>query len=310
MDPLSNVLSLLKLSNYTFGGFDIGGDFSVQFPSHEGIKCYAVFSGRGWLAVEGVPAPVLMETGDCFLLATGRPFRVASDLSLPPEDGPGIYANRLQTGTISVIDGGGNCLMVGGHFNLSGAPAKVLLNILPPIVHIRDEEDRAAIRWALERMMRELREPRPGGFLIAQDLAYLMLIQALRLHLAKGVQSGVGWLFALADEQINRAITAMHDKPAHPWTLQELAKQAGMSRSSFAQKFKATVGEAAMEYLARWRMLLAGDKLTSSNAPVSEIAQSIGYQSESAFSAAFRRVMGCSPRQYRPGSRTRLPRSF
>lgn len=301
MDPLSDVLSLLKPYSYTFGGFDIGGDFSVQFPSHEGIKCYAVFSGRGWLAVEGVPDPVHMETGDCFLLATGRPFSVASDLSLEAMDGPTIFADRRQNGTISVIDGGGDCLMVGGHFKLSGAHGNILVGLLPPIVHIRDEEDRITIHWSLDRMMQELREPQPGGFLIAQNLAYQMLVQALRLHLAKGLEGGVGWLFALADRQIGRTITAMHEDPAHRWTLQELAGHTGMSRSAFAQKFRETVGESAMEYLTRWRMLLAGDRLTTSDDPVSEIAESLGYQSESAFSAAFKREMGCAPRRYRPG---------
>ena len=97
------------------------------------------------------------------------------------------------------------------------------------------------------------------------------------------------------------AITAMHADPGHSWTLQALAARAGMSRSTFALKFKATVGKAPMEYLARWRMLLAGDRLANSSDPVSVIALSLGYESESAFSTAFKRVMGCSPRQYGRG---------
>ena len=148
------------------------------------------------------------------------------------------------------------------------------------------------------RLMQELRDPQPGGFLVAQQLAYMMLVQALRLHLAEGLRGGVGWLFALADAQMSRAITAMHDTPAHGWTLQNLAQRAGMSRSTFAMKFKQTVGSSPMDYLARWRMLLAGDKLVNSSEPVATIAQSLGYESASAFSTAFKRVMGCSPRQY------------
>ena len=126
----------------------------------------------------------------------------------------------------------------------------------------------------------------------------MMLVQALRLHLAEGLRGGVGWLFALADKQMSAAINAMHDDPAHRWTLQELAERAAMSRSTFALKFKETVGASPMEYLTRWRMLLARDKLGNSNDPVSVIALSLGYESESAFSTAFKRVMGCSPRQY------------
>ena len=131
---------------------------------------------------------------------------------------------------------------VGGYFGLAGNHAGILLGMLPPIVHIRKESDKAALRWSMERMMQELREPQPGGFLVVQHLAHMMLVQALRLHLAEGLSGGVGWLFALADKQMGAAISAMHDDPAHRWTLQELAERVGMSRSSFALKFKETVG--------------------------------------------------------------------
>jgi AraC-like DNA-binding protein len=113
-----------------------------------------------------------------------------------------------------------------------------------------------------------------------------------------GTDGHVGWLFALTDRQIGTAIAAMHEDPAHGWTLQALAERAGMSRSTFALKFKAMVGASPMDYLTRWRMLLAGDRLASSSDPVSVIALSLGYESESAFSTAFKRVMGCAPRQY------------
>ncbi len=100
---------------------------------------------------------------------------------------------------------------------------------------------------------------------------------------------------------MNAAITAMHNDPVHRWTLQTLAQFAGMSRSIFALKFKETVGLSPMEYLTRWRMLLAGDRLKSSDDPISAIAVSLGYESESAFRKAFKRVLGCSPRRYRRG---------
>ncbi|TIS54653.1 MAG: helix-turn-helix transcriptional regulator, partial [Mesorhizobium sp.] len=138
----------------------------------------------------------------------------------------------------------------------------------------------------------------PGGFLVAQHLSHMMLVQALRLHMAEGPNGGVGWLFALADKQMGAAIGAMHEDPAHRWTLQELAERAGMSRSNFALKFKEMVGTSAMEYLTRWRMLLAGERLANSSEHTSVIALSLGYESESAFSTAFKRVMGASPRQY------------
>jgi AraC-like DNA-binding protein len=308
MDPLSDVLSLLKPQTYSSGGFEVGADVAIQWPKHPGIKCYAMVSGQCWLSVEGVPDPVLLTAGDCFLLPRGLPFRLATDLSLKPVDF-GKFLSALRNGDMVSHNGSSGRYLVGGHFVLTGSHADILLRSLPPIVHIRKESDKAAMRWSLERMKEELRDPQPGGSLIAQQLAYMMLVQALRLHLADGAGGGVGWLFALADKQMSAAITCMHDDPGHPWTLQKLAERAGMSRSIFALRFKETVGATPLEYLTRWRMLLAGDRLKYSDDSISVIASSLGYESESAFGKAFRRLMGCSPRQYGHG-RSRTPRSL
>ncbi len=302
MDPLSDVLSLLKPRSYRSGGWDMGGAWSVKFGAHDGIKCYALVSGQCWLVVEGVAEPVRVVAGDCFILPRGWPFRLTNDLGMTPVDFLASVGGPMN-GSVATVQGGGDCFGVGGHFAFDGAHASILLGVLPPIVHIRRESDKATMRWSLERMMEELREPRPGGFLVAQQLAQMMLVQALRLHLAEGLRGGVGWLFALADGQMRAAMTAMHEDPAHGWTLQELAECAGMSRSTFALKFKETVGSSPMEYLTRWRMLLAGEKLTGSSDPVSVVARSLGYESESAFSTAFKRVMGCSPRRYGRGGK-------
>ncbi len=305
MDALSDVLSLLKPRSYSSGGLDVGGEWSIQFPAYQGIKCYALVSGQCWLHVEGEPEKVRLQAGDCFLLPRGLPFRLASNLALPSVDIRTIYSAPLD-GSVASHNQGGDCFFVGGYFVLTGNHAGVLLEGLPPIVHIRKESEKAALRWCLDRMRQELREREPGDFLVVQQLAYTMLIQALRLHLADELKGGVGWLFALADKQMSAAINAIHDDPARRWTLQTLAESAGMSRTNFALKFKETVGTSPIEYLTRWRMLLAGDKLTNSGDPISIIALSLGYESESAFSTAFKRVMGRSPRQY---SRGRNPAS-
>lgn len=304
MDPLSDVLSLLKLRSYMSGGFPVAENLSIQFGKHEGIKCYAVVSGGCWLSVDGVEAPVRLKTGDCYLLPRGRPFRLSTNLDVPPVNFFDLVAIR-STNPEPAAHSQDGCYLVGGHFALSGDQAGLLLGVLPPIVHIRRESDKAALRWSMERMMQELREPQQGGFLIAQHLAQMMLVQALRAFMADDASQGVGWLYALSDKQMSAAISAMHENPAHRWTLQALAERAGMSRSTFALKFKQMVGASPMDYLARWRMLLAGDRLEHSGEPVSIIALSLGYDSESAFSTAFKRVMGCSPRRYgrgRPGA--------
>lgn len=298
MDPLSEVLALMRPQVYVSGGFAVREDMAIRFPKHQGIKCYALLAGQCWLVVEGVPEPLLLRAGDCFLLPRGLPFQLTTDLSLEPV---------LYTEALARLASGGNETLgltedaryiAGGHFTLTGGHAEILLQSLPPVIHIRREADKAAMRWALERIREELRDPQPGGSLIAQQLAYTMLIQALRLHLADTASARRGWLSALSDKHMSLAIASMHNDPGYPWTLQSLAERVGMSRSVFALRFRETVGATPMEYLVRWRMLLAADRLQNSSDGLYAIARSLGYDSESAFGKAFRRVMGCSPRQY------------
>lgn len=301
MDPLSDVLQLLKPTSYASGGYAMLGDRTVEWPAHDGIKCYAVITGHCWLTVTGVAQPMRFTAGDCFLLPPGPRFCITTDLSLPVVDFFAIRDEWLAnaTQTMDETEAGDGTYIAGGHFGLGGEPADMLLRLLPPVIPLQTEADRAAMRWALERMREELRDPQPGGALVMQQLATMLLVQALRLHLADTAREGVGWLFALADRQMATALTAMHEDPGHAWTLAELARRVGMSRTAFAERFKVMVGTAPVEYLTRWRMLLAGDRLRTSAEPVAAIAQTLGYASESAFSNAFRREMLCSPRRYR-----------
>ena len=222
MDPLSDVLSLLKPQSLVSGGFEVSEEVAVRWPKHAGIKCYALLAGQCWLSVEGVPDPVLISGGDCFLLPRGLPFSLATDPSLPPVDFSVFRAAR-GNGSIAPQQNGRGNYIAGGHFVLTGSHADVLLKSLPPVVHIRKESDKVAMRWSLERLKEELRDPQPGGSLIAQQLAYMMLVQALRLHLADTAKGGVGWLFALSDPQMSAALGCMHEEPGSPWTLQTLA---------------------------------------------------------------------------------------
>lgn len=298
MDPLSEVLSLLKPHAHISSGFDAGGDWAVQFADqHRMIKCYAVASGGCWLSVEDVDAPVWLSAGDCFVLPTGRPFRLGSDINEPATPAAEIFPQARQGGIVT-IGGGGGLFLVGSRFGVSGSRVGMLLGLLPPIIHIRELPAQETLRWCVEQMMSELRDGEPGNALAMGHLAHLMLVQALRVPLRGDDGDRKGWFFALADRQLGAALKAIHDDPAQSWTLQELGAIAGMSRSTFALRFKARIGEPAMHYVARWRMLLACEKLEQSNEPVSAIATSLGYESESAFSTAFKRLIGCSPRQY------------
>lgn len=297
MDSLSDVLSLLKLRSYVSGGFDAGGDWAVRFGPHDGIKFHAVLSGQCWVSVDGEPEPVKITEGECFLLARGKPFCIASNMAVETVDFRTLVS-EVRDGRIVTYNGGGEFLSIGGYFTLAEGQADLLLTMLPPVLRVREEPGLSTLRWCIERMRQELREPQPGGGIVAQQLATMVLVQALRLRLAEGRSDGVGWLFALADKRMRAVINAMHDAPGAKWTLQTLAGRAAMSRTAFALRFKELVGLSAMDYLTRWRMMLAAERLTHSRESVAEIGLALGYESEKSFSAAFKRIMNCPPRQY------------
>jgi AraC-like DNA-binding protein len=297
MDPLSEVLSLLKPRSYITAGFDAGSPWALELDDLGGrIKCYAVVQGSCWLTLRG-SAPVLIQKGACFVLPTGRNAVIGSDLDTTPVPASAVL-DPDRSGQTVTYNGGGDVYLVGSRFEVNHPHTEVLLQTLPPLMLVRTSGDRARLRWSIDLMMEELRESRPGSALMAQQLAHMMLVQALRLYLDARPGNDVGWFAALADPQMNAAVSAMHADPAHPWTVRELAALTSMSRSTFAERFRARAGETPIAYLTRWRMMLAGEKLINSDDTVARISSSLGYESEHAFSTAFKRVMGVSPRRY------------
>jgi AraC-like DNA-binding protein len=298
LDPLSDVLSLLKPKSAISAGLDAGGEWAIRFPPHEGIKFNAVMHGACWVQVDGEPEPRRIEAGDCFLLTRGRPFLFATDLALPPIESPTIYDQAVDG--IATCNGGGDFFLIGGRFSFEGDHAGMLFGSLPAIVFVRDASNQAAVlRWALEQLAAELKDRPPGGMLMAEHLAQIMLLQVLRLWLASRTDKPAGWLSALSDPRLTRALGVMHAEPARHWTLAELGAVAGMSRSTFAARFREAVGQPPLDYLIRWRMMLAAERLKRTNDSVGAIGFSIGYESEAAFSTTFRRVVGCAPGKFR-----------
>jgi Cupin/Bacterial regulatory helix-turn-helix proteins, AraC family len=160
----------------------------------------------------------------------------------------------VHDGRIVTYNGGGEFLSIGGYFTLADGQADLFLNMLPPLIHVREQPNRATLRWCVERMRQELVDLQLGDFIVAQQLATMVLVEALRLHVSDTRRDGVGWLFALADERLRAAINAMHESPGRRWTLQTMAEHAAMSRTTFTLKFKELVGVSPMDYLTRWRM--------------------------------------------------------
>lgn len=277
------------------------GDWALAYAADEGIKCFAITAGTCWLVMDHDATPLRLEAGD-FVLLPGRPgFRLCSGLDISPIDAFAFFPS-VAAGEVAVLNGGGGCTGVGGYFAFEGMHSEMLLALLPPIVHIADQADKDGLRLSIERLMRELRAPRPGSSLMGEHLTQALPIEALRLHLLEQSARSAGWLFALADRQMNAVLAAMHDEPARKWTLATLARVAGMSRSSFAMRFKESVGEPAMDYLSSWRMMLAADRLANGGMPIALVAPTVGYESESAFGAAFKRTFGLSPKQYAKGA--------
>lgn len=296
-DLLSDALSVLSPVTHVVGAFDLGGDWAITYPAHDGLKVFAVLTGRAWLRVEGEAEALLLETDDCAILPNGRRFVIARDLAFSPVGIEAIPATEWHE-RVATLGGGKDTMLLGGHFAFTGAQTELLLGAMPPILRLREMAGRNHLRWALERMREELAEAGPGSVSVVRHLAHLLLVQALRLYLASGAGRTTGWLFALGDPKVGRAARAIHAAPAERWTLPRLAKVAGMSRSKFAERFKVLTGTSPMDYLTHWRMLLACQHLRSGHVSVGKIGAMVGYESEAAFSTAFKRVIRCTPRQY------------
>lgn len=296
MDPLSELLALLRPKSYITAGFDAGGSWALVLDDLAGrIKCYAVVKGECWLSIDAAER-VFLTAGDCFVLPTGRQAVIASDLDAERKLASQTL-NPNNSGEVVIYNGGGDVFLVGSRFEVDGRHADALLQALPPLIHVGQRHDRDRLRLYIDLMMEELRMARPGGLQVAQNLSHMMLAQALRLFL-ESQPDGVGWFAALADRKLAPAIKAIHSNPAHAWTLGELADRAGMSRTSFSKYFRERVGQTPIAYLMHWRMMSAATRLTGGREAMIDIAISLGYSSEHAFGAAFKRIMGQSPRRY------------
>lgn len=298
MDPLSEALSLLNTRSSLFAGLKAGGDWAIDFPPPEGVKFNAILEGTCWIMVEGVEQPIQLEAGDCFLLPRKRAFSLRSDLSLPAIHSDAIYRHAVNG--VAICGTAEEFFLIGGRFDF-GEEARLLFDGLPAVAVIKSGSDQASVlNWALRRMAHELTNPSLGNSIVVQHLGHIMLVQVLRMYSIQEGNSAPSWLVAISDPRIGATIQAIHADPARSWTVENLAKIAGVSRSTFALRFKQKSGVTPLEYVLRWRMQLAARFLNTNNhVTISSTAQKLGYDSDSAFSHAFKRVMGCSPREYR-----------
>ncbi|WP_127505897.1 AraC family transcriptional regulator [Actinoplanes solisilvae] len=294
-DPLNDVLSLVGTTSSLSAGLVAGGDWAVSFEPPPAVKFNAVRRGRCLLLAEG--SVFELNEGDCFLLTRPIAFTLASALDVPAEPARPLFAAAVDG--VARAGTGDDVLLIGGRFGFGERAQELLLDSLPPVLHVPGATPAAAtVRWALDQIDLELRDHPLASTLVAEHLALVMLIHLLRQHLATS-PPGEGWLAGLADPVVGPALRAMHGKPDYAWTVADLAAVAAVSRSSLAARFKQVVGQGPLDYLTRWRLELAAADLRHGDKTVAVIAREVGYGSESALSTAFKRVNGLSPRAYR-----------
>jgi len=258
---------------------------------------HIVMSGRCWLEVDG-EEPELLQQGSLALVPHGNGHCIRSSLqdeAVPLFD---IPVERVSE-RYEVMRYGGDgettsitcCVMRFDH-----VAGQKLISLLPRILHINswDDED-GWLQSTLRFIAREARELRPGGETVITHLADILIIQAIRSWIDSSPEAERGWLAALRDNQIGTALALIHREPEKDWSVASLAREVGMSRSGFSARFTDLVGESAMRYLTEWRMQLARLQLQETSDSLAVLAERFGYQSEAAFSRAFKRMFGESP---------------
>ncbi|GAB3337947.1 AraC family transcriptional regulator [Micromonospora halotolerans] len=262
------------------------------------MKFNVVRRGDCWLRVDGVPDPLRLLAGDCFLLTRPVAFTLASDPSLPTEPAGPLFT--AATDGVAHAGDGDEVFLIGGAFTFTDRAQALLLDDLPPVIRVAAGTPEAAtVLRAVDEIDPELRQDAAGARLVAEHLAVVMLVRILRLYLTRDAGHARGWLAGLNDPTVAAVLRRMHARPAHPWTVAELARSAAVSRSTLAARFKQVVGQGPLEYLTAWRIELAADRIRRGDGTVATIARDVGYGSESAFSVAFKRAVGLSPRAYR-----------
>lgn len=307
MDLVTELLSKLRTKGESFGRLDLGGAYSLAFPWEVG-HFFIVTRGRCFLEFEDGGLSTL-DQGDFVFLPSRRPFSVRSSAApQSPRRFSEDEARVYRTTQRMVVGDGQGVTLLSGCFQMASPETHFLLDHLPPLLGLPGPE---ALPWGptlVAVVAREIEDQGLGARVTLDRLAEVLLIQTLRHYFQEGCHAqGPSWIRALADPRIGRALEVVHTAPGHPWTVDELATEVGMSRSSFALRFKELVGCTPWDHLTRWRMTRAASLLAGAQPPKLEIlASSLGYESESSFRKAFRKVLGVSPSQYREGESARL----
>jgi AraC-like DNA-binding protein len=301
-DVLTDVLKTLRLRGRVFCCSEMTAPWAMSLPESGYAHFHVIERGGAWVRLTGEKRAHPLASGDLVILPHGR----GHVLSDSPQTKP-VPLRQLLKGNTAACHlmqhggGGAQTLMTCGSFVFENAGQNPLIAVLPPLLHLHGHRGRSAdwLEPTLRMLAEEARHPRPGSETLVARLIDIIFVQAVRVWLETQPNAHGGWLGALRDPQIGAALGLLHREPQRAWSVQTLAHEVAMSRSPFAARFTALVGEPPLAYLTRWRMQLAAEFLLRERLNVGEIAGRIGYDSEAAFSKAFKRHYGQSPLAFR-----------
>ena len=269
-----------------------------SWPSE--LAHFAMLSrGNCWLSVEGTPEPIPLTGGDCFLLLRDTSIVLRDNPRTRPRSTFREIGASANNNVAHYGGGGAATTIVCGSLSFDRASLKPITQLLPRFILIKaDHAHTLALHITMQALASEMAGQAPGSEVVATRLAEVLFIQILRAHIASEPERNQGWLRAIFDPHVGAALNAVHDRVNKPWTVESLAEAAGMSRSAFAVRFKDLLGQTPLEYVTEWRMQKAMQLLEQRDQKLIDVARSVGYESDAAFSKAFKRVVGASPGGY------------
>jgi AraC-like DNA-binding protein len=299
VDPLGEALHTLRMSGAFYCRSELTEPWGLTLPPLPGYLWFHVVTSGRFSLDAGDGEPTTLHSGDLALVTQGAGHRLGSDpeapapgiLELPREEVSDRYEILRHGG------GGAPTRLMCGAVRFDHPAARNLVALLPEVIYL-DAASTPEVAWmqaTLALIAAETKQPRPGGEAVITRLADVLVIQAIRWWIETDPTAQEGWLGALRDRQIGRALSMIHGDPARAWTVAALADELAMSRSAFAARFTELVGEPVMHYVTRWRMRVAVSALRDDGATVAELAHRLGYRSEAAFARAFKRVIGVAP---------------
>jgi AraC-like DNA-binding protein len=297
-DPLGRALHLLRMNGAFYCRTELTAPWGLTMPAMPGYLWFHVVTA-GALRLEAPGAePVAVAAGELALVPHGTGHVLRSDAAAPAPDVLDLDREQVSERYEVLRHGGGGAptALVCGAVRLEHPAAGHLIRALPACILVGDGAPGAEwIHSTVRLMAAEARALRPGGEAVITRLADIIVVQAIRAWIDGDPGARTGWLGALRDPHIGRAIALVHADPARPWTVAALADELSMSRSAFAARFTRLVGEPAMQYVTTWRMHVARASLQEGDATVAQLADELGYRSEAAFARAFKRVIGTPP---------------